>query len=311
MTTDLQRAVEPETGGSPTGDSTKWVRRSLRKLAEQLGQRACPNVLRRLLRKAGYGLRANLKRLSGKSPPDRDRQFRYLARLRNLALKKGCPVLSIDTKNKELVGNFATDGATWCAAAEEVNAHDFPQDAECRAVPYGMYDVGRNRGHVCVGRSADTSQFAVNSLRSWWQAAGAVYTGCRHLLLLADGGGSNSSRGRLWKRELQEFATETGLTITVCHYPPGTSKWNWIEHRLFSFISLNWAGEPLRTLGKLLSLIRGTTTRTGLQVTAELDARDYPRKVKVPNAEFKSIQLHRHNICPQWNYTITPQNSRK
>jgi hypothetical protein len=304
------RAVESETAGSPTGNSTKWVRHSLRKLAEQLGGRACPNVVRRLLRTAGYGLRANLKRLSGKSPPDRDRQFRYVARLRRLALKHGCPVLSIDTKNKELVGNFARDGATWCDAAEEVNAHDFPQDAECRAVPYGMYDVGRNRGHVCVGKSADTSQFAVNSLRSWWRIAESVYTGCRHLLLFADGGGSNSSRGRLWKRELQGFATETGLTITVCHHPPGTSKWNWIEHRLFSFISLNWAGEPLRTLGKLLSLIRGTT-RTGLQVTAELDASDYPKKVKVPNAEFKSIQLHRHNICPQWNYTITPKHSRK
>lgn len=305
------RAVEPETAGSPTGDSTKWVRHSLRQLAEQLGGRACPNVVRRLLRKADYGLRANHKRLSGKSPPDRDRQFRYLARLRHLALKHGCPVLSIDTKNKELVGNFANDGATWCDAAEEVNAHDFPQDAECRAVPYGMYDVGRNCGHVCVGKSADTSQFAVNGLRSWWRTAAAVYTDCHHLLLLADGGGSNSSRGRLWKRELQEFATETGLAITVCHYPPGTSKWNWIEHRLFSFISLNWAGEPLRTLAKLLSLIRGTTTRTGLQVTAELDARDYPKKIKVPNAEFKGIQLHRHNICPQWNYTITPKNSRK
>ena len=305
------RAVEPETAGSPTGDSKKLVRRSLRKLAKQLGGRACPNVVRRLSRKANYGLRANVKRLSGKSPLDRDRQFRYLAQLRRLALKHGCPVLSIDTKNKELVGNFANGGATWCDAAEEVNAHDFPQDAECRAVPYGMYDVGRNRGHVCVGTSADTSQFAVNSLRSWWRTDGAVYTGCHHLLLLADGGGSNSSRGRLWKRELQEFATETGLTITVCHYPPGTSKWNWIEHRLFSFISLNWAGEPLRALAKLLSLIRGTTTRTGLQVTAELDARDYPKKVKVTNAELKSIQLRRHNICPQWNYTITPKNSRK
>ena len=173
-----------------------------------------------------------------------------------------------------------------------------------------MYDVGRNCGHVCVGRSADTSQFAVNSLRSWWRTAQALYSGCRHLLLLADGGGSNSSRGRLWKRELQDFATETGLTITVCHYPPGTSKWNWIEHRLFSFISVNWAGEPLRTLDKLLSLIRGTTTTTGLEVTAELDARDYPKQVKVPNAEFKSIQLHRHNTCPQWNYSITPHNSR-
>ena len=278
----------------------------MRNLAEQLGRRACPNVLRRLLKTAGYGLRANLKRLSGKSPPDRDRQFRYLARLRDLAMKANCAVLSIDTKNKELVGNFANDGATWCQQPEEVNAHDFPQDAECRAVPYGLYDVARNLGHVCVGRSADTAAFAVNSLRSWWRTHAACYAGSRHLLLLADGGGSNASRSRLWKRELQRFANETGLTITVCHYPPGTSKWNWIEHRLFSFISLNWAGEPLRTLTKLLSLIRGTTTRMGLKVTAELDSRDYPKKLKVTNAEFKNLNLQRHNVCPKWNYTIEP-----
>ena len=171
--------------------------------------------------------------------------------------------------------------------------------------------MGRNRGHVCVGRSADTAQFAVHSLRSWWRTAQALYTGCRHRLLLADGGGSNSSRSRLWKRELQDFATETGLTITVCHSPPGTSNWNGIEHRLFSFISVNGAGEPLRTLGKLLSLILGTTTTTGLEVTAELDARDDPKKVKVPNPEFKSIPLQRHNIGPQCNDTITPKVSRK
>ena len=310
MVTDLKQAVEPETAGSPTGDSTKWVRRSLRNLATRLCERICPNVVRRLLRQAGYGLRANLKRLSGKSPPDRDRQFRYVSRLRHLALKARRPALSIDTKNKELVGNFANDGATWCEHPEEVNTHDFPQDAECRAVPYGIYDVAKNLGHVCVGRSADTAEFAVNSLRSWWRTHGLLYVGCLHLLLFADGGGSNASRNRLWKRELQRFANETGLTITVCHYPPGCSKWNWIEHRLFSFISLNWAGEPLRTLTKFLSLLRGTTTRTGLQVTAELDPRDYATKIKVPNAEFKALNLKRHKVCPKWNYTIAPRQSR-
>ncbi len=277
-----------------------------------LGKRVCPNVVRRLLRQAGYGLRANVKRLSGKSSPDRDRQFRYLARLRHRALKARQPVLSIDTKNKELVGNFANDGASWCEQGEAVNTYDFPQDAECRAVPYGMYDVARNHGHVCVGRSADTGEFAVNCLRRWWQAHGTVwYVGCVHLLLLADGGGSNSSRNRLWKRELQAFANETGLTISVCHYPPGCSKWNWIERRLFSFISLNWAGQPLRTLAKFLSLIRGTTTRTGLHVTAELDPRNYATKIKVPNAEFNTLNLTHHKVCPKWNYTIAPKRSRK
>lgn len=268
----------------------------------------CHRTVGRLLNKAGYSLRANVKRLTGPPHPDRDRQFRFVRKMRSLYQRCGAPVISVDTKNSELIGNFRNKGANWCRRPEVVNAHDFPSDAECRAIPYGIYDVTRNRGHVCVGTSADTSEFAVRSIRDWWQRFGRKqYPGQTHLLIEADSGGSNGCRPRLWKRELQRLANETGLRITVCHYPRGASKWNPADHRLFGPISRNWSGTPLRDLPTMLGFIRGTTTTTGLRVTARLDQRIYAKGIKVPNSEMKRLNIHKTKTCSQWNYSIKPQ----
>jgi len=262
----------------------------------------------RLLRKLGYSLRANVKRLSGPPHPDRDRQFRYIQRQKRRFAKNGLPAISVDTKNTELIGNFKNDGRLWREEADEVSAYDFPGDAECRAIPYGIYDMAQKRGHVCVGMSADTPQFAVRSIRSWWKRWGRKqYPNATELLITADSGGSNGHRPRLWKRELQQWADDDGIAITVCHYPRGASKWNDIEHRLFGAISNNWAGQPLRSLDLMLHAIRGTTNTGGLRVTAELDHRRYPKKIKVKDQELKELSLHRHATCPDWNYTIRPR----
>lgn len=298
--------IEPEAGGDATG-RRKYVKSSLRSLAGRLG-RACYRTVGRLLKKAGYSLRTNVKRLTGPPHPDRDRQFRFLRKMRSLFQRHGVPVISVDTKNSELIGNFRNKGSRWCAAADVVNAHDFPGDAECRAIPYGIYDVTQNRGHVCVGTSADTSEFAVRSIRDWWLRFGRPrYPNQTHLLIEADSGGSNGCRPRLWKRELQRLANETGLSITVSHYPRGASKWNPADHRLFGPISRNWSGTPLRDLPTMLGYIRGTQTQTGLRITARLDERTYPKKIKVPDHEMKLLNLRRTKKCSQWNYTITPQ----
>lgn len=300
--------VEPETGGDATGRRT-YVKSSLRSLADRLG-RVCYRTVGRLLHKAGYSLRTNVKRLTGPPHPDRDRQFRFLRRVRALFQRHGAPVISVDTKNSELIGNFRNKGARWCAKPDVVNAHDFPGDAECRAIPYGIYDVTHNLGHVCVGTSADTSAFAVRSIRDWWLRFGRRrYPGQTHLLIEADSGGSNGCRPRLWKRELQRLVNETGLTITVCHYPRGASKWNPADHRLFGPISRNWSGTPLRDLPTMLGFIRGTKTRSGLRVTARLDERTYPKKIKVPDHQMKLLKIHKTKSCSQWNYTIKPQHS--
>lgn len=208
------------------------------------------------------------------------------------------------------IGNFQNQGTRWCRRPEPVNAHDFPGDAQCRAIPYGIYDLTRNRGHVCVGTSADTPQFAVRSIRNWWLRFGRKqYPDQTCLLIEADSGGSNGCRPRLWKRDLQRLANETGLTITVCHYPRGASKWNPADHRLFGPITRNWSGTPLRTLETMLGFLRGTSTRTGLRVTARLDKRIYAKGVKVPQSEMKQLNIHRTKTCSQWNYTIKPQTS--
>jgi hypothetical protein len=289
----------------------KWVRLSLEELQRRLCQRGhsvAVATIRRLLKELGYSLKANRKRFTGPRHPDRDRQFRYIARLRRRFQREGWPIISVDTKKKELIGNFKNDGATWCDEAEEVNVYDFLDDAEGRSVPYGIYLPQRDRGYVYVGMSGNTPDFAVAAIRQWWQTAGQrLFPGARRLLILADAGGSNGCRPRRWKVRLQQLADEYQLTITVSHYPRGASKWNPIEHRLFSYISINWAGKPLRTLRLMLGYIRGTRTESGLQVRARLLPGKYPVGVKVSDQEFRAVWLYRHKTCPRWNYTIRPR----
>lgn len=283
------------------------MRCSLRWLASRV-RTVSHTTVGRLLREFGYSLRANVKRLSGPPHPDRDRQFRYIQKQKRRFLREGLPAISVDTKNTELIGEFKNNGRLWRQEPDDVSAYDFPGDAECRAIPYGVYDMSHKRGHVCVGISADTSQFAVRSIRSWWKRSRRKrYPTASELLITADSGGSNGHRPRLWKRELQRWADEDGITITVCHYPRGGSKWNDIEHRLFGPISNNWAGQPLRSLDLMLNAIRGTRNDGGLHVTAEFDHRTYLKKIKVSNREMQDIDLHRHKTCPDWNYTIKPR----
>jgi hypothetical protein len=293
----------------------KWVRLSLARLQELLAKRGHDldtHTVRRLVLKLGYSLKANRKRCTGPPHPDRDRQFRYIARLKKRFFRAGWPVLSVDTKKKELVGNFKNAGRSWCAQAEEVNAHDFPQDALARASPYGIYLPQLDRGYVYVGVSQDTPAFAVDAISHWCQSHGRrLYPKTKRMLILADCGGSNGCRPRLWKQQLQQLADREQLTITVCHYPRGASKWNPVEHRLFSFISINWAGKPLRTLQTLLGYIRDTETETGLKVEAVLLPGQYQTGVKVSKQEWKAIRLHRHKICPSWNYTISPHTQKR
>jgi hypothetical protein len=274
----------------------------------QAGHAASHTTVGKLLRASGYSLRVNIKRFTGPAHPERDRQFRYIEALKAEFLAAGLPVISVDTKKKELIGDFKNAGRSWCRHADEVNAHDFKQDASARAVPYGLYVLNQNRGVVFVGTSADTPQFAVDAIARWWLSPGQWdFPKADELLVLCDAGGSNSCRARLWKWQLQQkLADRFGLAVTVCHYPAGASKWNPVEHRLFAFISRNWAGKPLRSLPLMLSYIRGTTTDTGLRVRAQLMGKIYRTKVKVSKQDFQSIQLYRHETCPTWNYTILP-----
>lgn len=309
----MKALAEPATGGDPMS-ADKFVRRSLRALSDELaalGHQACPTTVAGLLRELGYNLRVNVKRLTGPPHPDRDRQFRYIEGLIEQFRAAGLPILSADTKKKELVGNFANGGRAWVAAGDEVNAHDFLTDALCRAVPYGLFDVLANRGHVVVGTSSDTPAFAADAVERWWVRCGCKrYRGAGRLLLLADSGGSNGCRPRVWKLRLQGLADWYGLEVTVCHYPRGASKWNPVEHRLFSHISRNWAGVPLRTPELLLSLLRGTRTSSGLTVTAEWREQKYQRGVAVSNATMAQLNIERHDTCPQWNYTIRPRTAK-
>ena len=289
----------------------KFVRRSLSTLGTELaghGFSACPTTVARPLRAEGYSPRINVKRFTGPDHPDRDRQFQNIEEWVATFQESGQPIISVDGKKKELIGNFKNPGATWCDEPEEVNVYDFLADAECRATPYGIYDLTAGRGHIHVGTSADTPAFAVEAIRSWWARYGCRrYRGADELLILADGGGSNGHRPRLWKSALQEqIADRYGLHVTVCHYPTGASKWNPVEHRLFAPVSINWAGQPLRSLGTMLGWVRGTTVG-GVGVTASLDRAEYPTKVKVPEAVMRRLDLERHEVCPEWNYTISPR----
>jgi hypothetical protein len=311
----LEALVEPLARGDPDSP-LRWTVKSTRTLAATLTAQHHPVShmgVARLLGALGYSLQANRKTEEGAGHPDRDVQFAHINAEVERALASGVPVLSVDTKKKELVGNFANAGRRWRPGQtpERVQGHDFPGPEVPRAFPYGIYDLGRNTGFVNVGTDHDTGAFAVASLRGWWRAEGRrLYPRTRRLLLTADGGGSNGHRLRLWKVELQRFADETALTITVCHFPPGTSKWNKVEHRLFSFISSNWRGEPLRDYETVVRLINGTTTATGLAVTCRLDRRKYAVGRKVSNAEFARV-----NLCPdafhgEWNYSILPHTMR-
>jgi len=268
----------------------------------------------RRLRKKKFSLRSNVKRLSGPPHPDRDRQFRLIRRETTRFKNAGLPVLSLDAKDKELIGDFANAGYKWEAVGkrEEVNVHDFPDKTTLKATPYGIYDVARNEGLVEIGTSRNTARFAVDSLRRWWKIDGKKkYPLAKRLLVLVDSGGSNGCRIWLWKKLLGDFATETGLTITVRHYPRGASKWNPVEHRLFGPIEKNWAGQPLRSMNILLGFIRGTTTQTGLKVKARWNKRTYQTKEKISKNEKKNINFKKHKVIPLWNYTIFPKNKMK
>jgi hypothetical protein len=289
------------------------VRSSLRQLSQRLsqsGHRVSAPTVGRLLKKHDYSLHVNAKQKeAGSQHPQRDRQFQYIEAQKQAFRTAGWPILSVDTKKKELIGSFRNAGQAWSQQPLQVNAHDFLADALGRAVPYGLYDLQRNQGAVYVGTSADTPEFAVAALIQWWRQQGRrAYPQARQLLILADAGGSNGCRPRLWKEQLQsQLCDRFGLTVTVCHYPTGCSKWNPIEHRLFSQISLNWAGQPLRTFEILLSYIRDTTTRTGLKVTASLLTGSYQVGKRVADAVMKSLKLKHPAVCPQWNYTIRPR----
>jgi hypothetical protein len=290
---------------------TRFVRRSLVAIdaeLERLGHDLCPTTISRLLRERHYSLRVNRKRFTGSDHSERDRQFRNIDDWIAIFKGLGQPIISVDAKKKELVGNFRNAGASWCLEPEEVNVYDFLSDAECRATPYGIYDLLGRRGHLCVGTSADTPAFAVEAIGSWWARYGCKrYRGADELLILADGGGSNGHRPRLWKARLQErIADRYGLHVTVCHYPTGASKWNPVEHRLFGPVSINWAGQPLRTLETMLGWLRGTRVG-GVGVTASLDRTSYPTGVKVPKEEMRRLNLERHEVCPAWNYTLSPR----
>ena len=308
---DLQALLEPVTRGDPMAP-LRWTAKSLRNLAkdlQELGHRISHDSVAALLRGLGYSLQVNRKTLEGAGHPDRDAQFHYINEQVKQALAASAPAISVDTKKKELVGDFKNGGREYRPKGqpEEVRVHDFVIPELGRAAPYGVYDIADNAGWVSVGIDHDTGAFAVNSIRRWWQTMGRKrYPDARKLLINADGGGSNGSRVRLWKRELQALADELNLEITVCHLPPGTSKWNKIEHRLFSFISQNWRGRPLVCHQTIVQLIAATTTEAGLTVQSEIDTNRYPKGIKVSDAEMEALNLHRHAFHGEWNYTIKP-----
>ena len=309
---DLERLVEPLTRGDPESP-LRWTCKSVRSLEVELkrqGHQVSYQLVSELLHELGYSLQANRKTREGGDHPDRDAQFEYINAQAESFLAEGSPVVSVDAKKKELVGDFKNAGREWCPQGEpeQVRVYDFPISGLGRATPYGVYDLGQNAGWVNVGMDHDTATFAVESIRRWWNAVGQdQYPEAKRLLISADGGGSNGSRVRLWKWELQQLADETGLSITVCHLPPGTSKWNKIEHRLFAWISQNWRGKPLTSYAVILKLIAATTTEAGLTVQCQLDTTTYPAGRKVSNEEMATLSLLPDVFHGEWNYTIQPR----
>ena len=312
LAADLDSLVEPATRGDPESP-LRWTCKSLRVLANQLqamGHAISYPTVGTLLRQAGYSLQANQKAKEGARHPDRNAQFEHIYREVRRQQSAGQPVISVDTKKKELVGDFKNPGREWRpqGTPQRVRVHDFLIPAKGKAIPYGVYDLTRNAGWVSIGIDHDTAAFAVNSIRRWWRTMGRrAYPQARVLLITADSGGSNGARTRLWKWELQRLATESGLSISVCHLPPGTSKWNKIEHRLFSFISRNWRGRPLVSLATIISLIAATRTRAGLRVRCELDPGRYPQGEKITDAQMSSLNIERARFHGDWNYTIHPR----
>ena len=307
----LEGLIDAQTRGDPES-ALRWICKSTRAIAQELSQQDHPishMTVAQILHDLHYSLQSNRKTEEGADHPDRDAQFRYINAAVKKCLRQGTPVISVDTKKKELIGNYDNPGQQWLPAKRPklVQGHDFPGPEVPRAYPYGIYDIGRNAGFVNVGTDHDTGEFAVASIRGWWRQEGRrLYAGAKTILITADGGGSNGWRLRLWKLELQKFADQTGLSVAVCHFPPGTSKWNKIEHRLFSFISSNWRGEPLRDYETIVNLIAKTTTAKGLQVTCRLDRRKYPVGREITQAQMERVNLERNTFHGEWNYTIKP-----
>jgi len=309
---DLDSLVEPTASGDPQS-SLRWTSKSVRTLAKSLqgmGHEVSRTLVAELLRELGYSLQANSKAKEGSNHPDRDARFRYINRRVKEFQRRTQPVVSVDTKKKELVGDFKNAGREWRPEGfpERVRVHDFVIPELGKAIPYGIYDLAKNAGWVSVGIDHDTATFAVRSIRRWWRMMGRhAYPSAESLMITADSGGSNSARSRLWKWELQRMADATGLTIHVCHYPPGTSKWNRIEHRMFSFITKNWRAKPLTSLAVIVSLIAATKTQEGLRIRCELDTRAYPKGRKVTDAQMASLNLRKARVHGDWNYTIKPR----
>jgi hypothetical protein len=307
----LEEMVDSQTRGDPQSP-LRWICKSTRTIAKQLSKKKHPvshTKVAQILHDLNYSLQSNRKTEEGADHPDRDAQFRHINASVSKSMEQGLPVISVDTKKKELIGNYSNGGQQWLAAKEpiKVQGHDFPNPEIPRAYPYGIYDIARNAGFVNVGTDHDTGEFAVASIRGWWRHEGKkLYPGATKLLITADGGGSNGSRLRLWKLELQNLANETGLSISVCHFPPGTSKWNKVEHRLFSFITSNWRGEPLVDYETIVNLIAKTTTAKGLKVKCRLDRSKYATGRKISDEEMKRINVVRNTFHGDWNYVIKP-----
>lgn len=307
--TEVEYILEENTAGDPMS-KLKWTNKSTYTIAAELknkGQNISEVTVGRLIKELDYSLQANVKSKEGGSSEERDSQFRYINEKVKLFEKENCPVISVDTKKKELVGNFKNSGRKWQkkGKAEIVNVYDFENLAKGKAIPYGIYEVLKNNGFVNVGVSHDTAEFAVESIKQWWKNIGKKnYPHAKELLICADSGGSNASRSKLWKFYLQKFADKTRLKITVCHFPPGTSKWNKIEHKMFSFISMNWKGKPLRNYKIILNLIEGTRTKKGLKIKAALDKKMYDVGKKISEEQLKKINLKRHTVNPDWNYSL-------
>lgn len=312
LVSDLESLVEPLSRGDPRSP-LRWTCKSIRSLAAALvsmGHVASHRLVWATLRELNYSLQGNRKMEEGNQHPDRNAQFEHINALVSREMRLGNPVISVDTKKKELIGNYKNDGRKWHRKGEapRVQGHDFPHPEVPRAYPYGIYDLAHNLGHVAIGTDHDTGQFAVASIRGWWRTEGRyLYPDVKRLLITADGGGSNGYRLRLWKHQLQHLADELRLPISVCHFPPGTSKWNKVEHRLFSFISTNWRGEPLTNYETIVRLIATTTTVAGLQVTCTLDRRKYAVGKRVTDAEMKTIRIVKDKFHGEWNYTIRPK----